>query len=142
MNSIHTGVISINSVHPEVIDEIFNNGIDLDYEEYIAENGEDAAEDYESQNPTVLLGFIKNEKGEYDIDPDADICLIYNGDGCTIQIIKSKYVKTDCYMCSPCYPNQGDLDSNTGNMVCYSLKPEDLYEEAPAESKTNIKEID
>jgi len=123
---IHTGVISIHSVNEYLIDKIFNDGIDLDYEAYIEENGEDAAEDYETQNPTVILGFKKDKEGLWDVDTDAEYSLKYNGDCCTIQVVHSKYIKTGCHHCSPCYPNQANLDTDYGSLIAYSLSYADM----------------
>ncbi|RKY82664.1 hypothetical protein DRQ07_00645 [candidate division KSB1 bacterium] len=121
-----TGVISIHSVNDFLIDEIFNNGIDLDYEAFIKEYGEDKAEEYEMQEPEILLGFKKNNENLYDIDKEAEYSLIYDGHFCAIQVVHSKWVKTNCSMCSPCFPNQADLDTDHGNLIAYSLSPEDI----------------
>ena len=121
-----TGVININNVHPEVIDDIFNNGIDLDYEGFIEEYGEGASDDYEYQNPTILLGFKKDSESKYDIDKDAKYSIKYNGDSATIQVVNSQYIKLALRPCSPCYPNQADLESDDGMLFAYSLKKEDM----------------
>lgn len=142
MTNILTGVISIHSVHENVLDEIFNNGIDLDYENFVEENGEEAAEDYEADSPTIILGFKKNEEGLYDIDPEAEYSLIYNGGNCTVQIVHSRHMKTNCCFCSPCYPNQGDLDSNSGDVAAYCLDIDSISDDAPAVAKTGIIRIE
>jgi hypothetical protein len=136
-----TGVINANAVDPYVIDDIFNNGVDLDYEAFLAVHGEEDAEDYESDNPTILLGFQKGGDELWDVDKDAEYSLKYNGDHATIQVVHSKYVKKDCVYCSPCYPNQGDLESNEGSLIAYSLKEEDISEYADPETKTGITKL-
>jgi len=140
IENIKTGVISVHSVSCEFIDDIFNNGIDLDFEAYIAENGDsqDVIDLYEMDEPEVIMGFIKGKDGKYVIDPDAELSVIYNGGLCTIQIVKSEFVKTDCVFCSPCYPDQGDLDSNHGNVVCYCVDPEDLNDNIENETSSGI----
>jgi len=132
-----TGVISIHSVDDFLIDEIFDYGIDLDYEAFIEEYGEDKAEEYEMQEPEILLGFKKNDEGLYDVDKEAEYSLIYNGYFCTIQVVHSKWIKTNCSICSPCFPNQADLDTDHGSLVAYSLNPEDIS----AGSTTSIKSV-
>lgn len=136
-----TGVINAYVVESDIIDDIFNNGVDLDYEAYIAEHGEEAAEDYESEGPTMLLGFQKDEDGLWDVDENAEYSLKYNGDCATIQVVHSKYVKKDCVYCSPCYPGQGDLETGHGSLIAYSLKEEDISENANPETKTGITQL-
>lgn len=133
-----TGVINTNNVHPEVIDDIFNKGIDLDYEEFIEEYGEGASDDYECQGPTILLGFRKDSEGKYDIDDSAEYSIKYNGDSATIQVVHSKYIKLALRPCSPCYPNQADLESNDGLLFAYSLKKEDINDYADDSVKQGI----
>jgi len=141
MDKPMTGVINANVVESDIIDDIFNNGVDLDYEAYIAEHGEEAAKDYESEGPTMLLGFQKNDEGLWDVDENAEYSLKYNGDYATIQVVHSKYVKSCCRGCSPCYPGQADLESNDGILDAYSLKKEDISEYADDVAKTNITEL-
>lgn len=49
---------------------------------------------------------------------------IYNRDEMTIQVGWSKWTKEDAAWCSPCYPNQGDIDTDGGGVVCFTLPPE------------------
>jgi hypothetical protein len=129
-----TGVIQANNVSSEAVsDEFMGNGIDLTYEEYIEENGEDAAEDYESNgDSTYLCGFYKKEegpdKGEYVPDPDASVSAIFRADSNVIQVVRSKWIVRDARWCSPCYPGQADLDSTGGGVEAYTL-PEDWFDE-------------
>ncbi len=140
---IKTGVISIHSVGNFFLDKISNEGVDLDFEDYIKENGDsqEIIDEYESQNPTVILGFIKDNNGKWDINPDAELSVIFNGNEQTVQVVKSPFVKTDCAWCSPCYSMQGQLDSNHGNVVCYTLDPEDLRENVGNETKSGTVEL-
>ena len=135
-----TGVISVHSVSEFLIEDIFNNGIDLDYEAYIEENGDDqeTIDMYEMQEPEILLGFVKGSDGKYDVDKDAEISLIYNGSFNTIQVVRSKYIKMGLRPCSPCFPGQADLDTNDGNLWAWSLDKEDISEYAEESAKQGI----
>lgn len=132
-----TGVISIHSVNEWLLEDIFDNGIDLEYEAFIEEYGEEKAEKYEMQEPEILLGFKKNNEGKYDIDEEADYSLIYDAHFCVIQVVRSKWIKDNCAGCSPCFPNQADLDTDHGNLVAYSLNPEDISEFISGSSTRN-----
>lgn len=126
--NILTGVYSGNSLSGDFLDEIICNGVNLDYEAYIEENGEDSADDYMESGDTYLLGFKKDENGLWDVDTDAEISAKYNSNENTVQIVHSRYVLTDARMCSPCYPNQGDADSIGGGVVCYAVDSENVNE--------------
>ena len=141
---IKTGVISVHSVSDFLIDDIFNNGTDLDFEAFIEENGDsqDVIDLYEMDNPDILFGCIQGDDEKWDIDPDAKLSLKYNGNQQTIQVLKSEFIKTDCVLCSPCYPMQGDLDSNHGNITCYTLDSKDLDENVGDETKSGIIKIE
>ncbi len=134
---ILTGVINIYTVHSELIDKIFQDGVDLDYLQYIEENGKNAAEDYECENPTILLGFKKDDNDEWDTDEDAEYSLKYNGNQATIQVVHSKYIKKNCAICSPCYPGQADLES-IGDLTAYALNAGDISKEADKFTKSGI----
>jgi len=131
--SIVTGVIQANNVSSEaVINEFMNNGVDLGFEEYLAENGEDAADDYmDNGDSTYLCGFYKKEEGpdagKYVPDPDAPCSAIFSADRNVIQVVRSKWVVRDARWCSPCYPGQADLDSTGGGIEAYTL-PEDWFD--------------
>lgn len=137
-----TGVISIHSVSDSFIEDLYDNGIDLEYEAFIEEYGEEKAEEYEMQEPEILLGFKKNNEGKYDIDEEADYSLIYDAHFCAIQVVRSKWIKDNCAGCSPCFPNQADLDTDHGSLVAYSLSPEDISEYAEERSRKGIKKYE
>jgi hypothetical protein len=118
-----TGVINNNSVE-FLNDEIFSsNSIDLDYEEFLSENPtEEEIEFYESDNSTYLIGdWLKDDNGKYYPDQTGEYAAI-TGEIYT-QVVFSKVTKR-VRLCSPCYPGQGDLDSD-GDYLAYNL-PLDL----------------
>lgn len=131
--NIVTGVIQANNVNPETVSDELMDGIDLSYEEYIAENGEDAAEDYmDNGDNTYLCGFYKKEEGpdagKYVLDPDAEVSAIFSTNRNVIQVVRSKWIVRDARWCSPCYPGQADLDSTDGGVVAYTL-PKDWFDD-------------
>ena len=117
-----TGVISNNSV--EFLNDELYSGIDLDYENWLKENVNEEDLDYYESGPdtTYLLGdWLKDEEDKYYPDPAGEYAAIC-GEIYT-QVVFSKYTKK-CALCSPCYPGQGDLDSE-GEFLAYTL-PADL----------------
>ena len=144
---IITGVVSNNT--PEWLNEEICNGINLQYEDYIASaegtEGQDHESytddqdhesyeadpelehdfmEYESQpSDTILIGaWIKGPDGKYEPDPEGEYSAIC-GEVYT-QIVQSKFTKRTA-LCSPCYPGQGDLDT-PGDWLAYDL-PADIY---------------
>lgn len=133
-----TGVISWWSLAEFVLDELIDGGVDVLWESYkkeceselVGEDLEQALESAEFDSTEVLVGFIYDEKTDYyDIDPDAEFsAIISNGNGCpTVQVVKSKHTTRVKSYCSPCYPNQADLDSGKGAILAYTL-PEDMID--------------
>lgn len=119
-----TGVLNTNM--PEFLHEDTINGIDLDYEDYINEtiNNDPEGDNYEANDPTILIGFIKckpNEKDivEYEPDTDAEYSAICSDQ--YTQIVRSKWVSRTT-LCSPCFPGQGDLDT-AGDFLTFTLPP-------------------
>lgn len=111
-----TGVLNSNA--PEWLYEDIINGIDLDYDQYKKDNPDDEyGDNYEGSDSTYLIGFIKNDKDEYELDKTAEYSAIV-GQVYT-QVVMSKYV-SKCSFCSICYPNQGDLDTE-GVLMTYTL---------------------
>lgn len=117
-DTIKTGVCD--NTAPEWLFEATRDAIDPGYEEYLINNPDDEyGDEYYDDAPTYLIGFIKI--GEY-YEPDesaeysAIVSEVYT------QIVKSKYISM-CAYCSPCYPDQGDLDA-AGYIKTYTLPPE------------------
>ncbi len=117
-----TGVISNNNVE-FLSDEIFSsNSVDLDYEEFLKSNPtQEELDSYESYSPTVLIGDWIKRKGKYQPKKSGEYSAIVRED--VTQVVLSKYTRY-CALCSPCYPGQGDLDSQ-GKFLAYTL-PSDL----------------
>jgi len=126
-----TGIVSANSLHSFVFDEI-NQGIDITYEEWHSElekeiRGEVEAEgkiDLDSQefeneietklqyecdgycndSHTILFGnaWYKGEDGKYHIDKSKEFAATYNSDSGNIAVEFSQLTK-QCNNTSPCY---------------------------------------
>jgi len=118
-----TGVVSNNTIVQAISDEMYN-GINLSYEEYLQENGEDSAEDYEDlPSDDWLIGdWLKDENGQYYPDPNGEYSAIVRE--CETQVVLSKYVRKVKAFCSPCFPGQADLDSGEGGYLAYDVPPE------------------
>lgn len=122
INSIIGGVIQNNSVE-YLYEEAIKGGVDLTYEEWKAENPDASDDDYpENDGCTYLIGFKKGEEGLYIPDKSKEVCAIVNYEPAyTSRIVYSKYA-IKCGFASPCYPNQGDVDSE-GEEIAYIFPP-------------------
>jgi hypothetical protein len=115
--NIKTGVLSGNSVEC-LWDKDY---IDLDYdqalEEYIKENPDDENGDnfeYYGDSSCQLYGdWLKDEDQKYYPDPNGEYAAIYDSNDNIIQVVHSKYCMF-VSLCSPCYPDQGNLDDYPG----------------------------
>lgn len=76
---------------------------------------------------TYLLGWVRDDAGEYAPDETKEYSAIVSYDTMTAQIVRSKWVSRGA-LCSPCYPGQVDLDS-PGAYLGYDF-PEALYGDA------------
>jgi len=118
-----TGVFQNN--HCEWLHEEMYDAIDLDYETWIAEENpdEEELEMYESMGDSTLLigSWKKDEQGLYEPDKESGDYAAIMGEVYT-QVVWSKYT-TRTALCSPCYPGQGDADSE-GEYLTYALPPE------------------
>jgi len=125
-----TGVLSNNSAVQFIADELYN-GIDLDYESHLNDpehilNGDDCycQDMWDCGDSTWLIGqWLKDSEGLYYPDPEGEYAAIV-GEIYT-QVVFSNNLKR-CALCSPCYPGQGDLDSE-GEFLTYDL-PKDAYD--------------
>jgi len=141
---IRTGVISINSIDLDIFDELNSAKVleCLDCRETKSEETspcEDCLGFDGTQ--TELIEFIYSKIGDPDNflefpfqkiglkpDPDTEWSAIVNNDYGTIQIVKSKHGMR-CHRCSPCYPDQGNLDSpDNEGWLCYAPPP-DIFPE-------------
>lgn len=134
-----TGVIGINNVSSEILnsDMFCKSSVNLSFEnrlkdhinfcndkECIDNEHDYFSENYEEENDTYIINFIKDDKGLYIPDTTKDYSIIVNES--TLQIVYSKFFKF-CLLCSPCYPNQGDLAS-VGSYFTYCL-PVDYFDD-------------
>jgi len=124
-----------------LIDEMMEEGVDLGYENFVKgmrergfteEKIERESEDFEGG--TYLLGFIKNDDGLYEPDPEADISAIWNKQH--VQIVRSETIKRRA-LCSPCFPGQGDLDT-PGDYLTYCV-PEEYYDYEEGEGGMKVR---
>lgn len=111
-----TGVISNNNItylHDEIC---YGDAINLDYEQYV-KDGYDP-ELYEENGDTYVIGYYLDETdGLYDVDKNAIFSAIV---GPTYTQVTHSNVFAMCYKCSPCYPNQGDLET-PGDILTFAL---------------------
>lgn len=111
--NIKTGVLNGNN-----LESWDNDFIDLQYEsalqEYLENNSDDPDGDnfeFDETGTDQLYGdWLKDNEGKYYPDPSGEYAFIYDSNHNTIQVVFSKYCMFVA-RCSPCYPNQGDLDS-------------------------------
>ena len=134
--AVFTGVISANGIAWEGID----NEICTICEEIEKEIEEDETLDddekekewmsIECDDHQKLIGdWLKDEEGKYYPDENGEYAAIVTSStfNC-IQVVWSKFITEVRAMCSPCFPNQADLDSGKGNIKCYDL-PDYMIEE-------------
>lgn len=75
---------------------------------------------------------ITNKDGsiQYEPDENGEFSAIVNSSSfSTIQVVYSKFTTKVRAFCSPCFPNQADLDSGEGDILCYTLPDYLLPEE-------------
>jgi hypothetical protein len=101
----------------------------VDPQEVVNEN--DLYDDYikndEDSDDTRLIGFMKDEDGFYVEDPKAEYSCVL-GEVCG-QVTQSLYI-CKCNHCSPCYPYQGDLETE-GDEWAFTLPPDVWGEDKP-----------
>lgn len=123
-NQIKTGVVQANYL--EWIWDDACDGVDLQWKEFICDNDEETVENIDMwEQGDALIGFQEcahdddeawfGHKGEYGSfgykpDPEAEYSAIYRSDSYVLQVVRSQWIRLSPF-CSPCYPNQGDLDS-------------------------------
>lgn len=122
VTGIHYGVVNANKLNPEKLEEIIQRGKtgrDVENEETLDEV-RGLLEDLLSPNRLEdAMACIEELLGEEDINNDGATYSFEGIDGVSghydtnnniVMIYKSDYF-TMCRLCSPCYPNAGDLDS-------------------------------
>lgn len=91
-----------------------------------------------SEGRHLFGSWKKNEEGQYEPDKSGEYSAIYNGDYNTVQVVRSKFA-IRCAICSPCYPNQGDVDTppgKYGDVYAFCL-PQDIMNEEWVEKNNN-----
>ena len=129
------GVVQINEVNQEFLNDIMMNGINTSFEAFKDELGEDRADEFEEQpDDEILVGYYRDEVyKDYKEDPAAPFSCIILGD--TIHITNSTYVVKGA-PCSPCCPGQVSIGEQ-GEYLAYSL-PAEAYIDAPGRSENAI----
>lgn len=126
---IHYGVIRQNSLADWVLDEIFQNGDNLSYDEAREEFEKDLRRKYFGKNAGIFEEKLEAWNDQYEENEDT---YRYASDGITVQtsgggnlwVFKSPTIVLT-RQCSPCYPNAGNLDeTENGYLKTYAL-PED-----------------
>jgi len=119
-----TGVFTNNRI--EFLYEDMDNGVDVQCHE--CDVKDDEGDECYGCNPsdhTHLIGF-KQVKGQWEPDKSAEYSAIV-GEVYT-QVVWSRYV-IRCDLCSPCFPGQGDPDSE-GPFLAYSIPPDVLGDDS------------
>jgi len=119
-----TGVL--NSSDPYYLyEDATRSGIDINFEEHCKECKNEYHDDcWMDDEPTYLIGFKKDEKGDYVLDEKAEYSAIVGQQ--ETQVLRSRYVSR-VTLCSPCFPGQGDLDT-PGEFLAFTL-PEEVWGE-------------
>ncbi len=120
-----TGVVTSNK--PEWLHDDIADGIDLDYDEHIADcevcaDDPDDCSEAPIERGTTLIGGWKLVDGQYTPDTDSEYSAIVGEMYC--QVVHSKRTVRRA-LCSPCFPGQADLDT-PGEYLAFDL-PLDMY---------------
>ena len=149
-DEVVTGVIQNNKC--EFIHEDADNGINLRYEEakrqFDVEHENEEDEDckffeYDGERGDMLIGYYYDEKTDmYEIDEKAEYSAIVNYDSHYVtQVTMSKYA-VECHRCSPCYPNQGNIDDASSGCYTAFCPPPDAFGEFDEFDKSRIFRIE
>lgn len=147
---IRYGVINAHSIDPDLLDEIFQTGIDPHYEQYSEDMLAEARREVEEE----IADGILVEDPDFDVEDEIayrherrmelDYCddepvrefdidgvkgaTSWLGGGQLLWVFESPVV-TKARLCSPCCPNAGDLNNLDENgYECYGVPKEWLYE--------------
>ncbi len=135
---IRYGIISSNSLHSDVINEIQSCGTDVHYEDAMNDLRDAikrACSDYmpqESIDEVAELAVENASQEFYNDEPIHEFELdgvkgrtTWLGGALLVWIFESPF-QTHTQLCSPCVPNCGDLDnlmSDEGGYPCYDVPP-------------------
>jgi len=119
---IVTGVINLYSLMPEALDDFMADSVDLDLEEYLDKHPNEEINSWEGSS-LYLYGFRKGSGGKYEPDEKSEFSAIIRTESNVMQIVRSSHACW-CRQCSPCYPNQGDLDTPGHDYLAYAPTPD------------------
>ena len=123
-NCIITGVHDANSIAWLWDEEDIDLAWKLHLEECLEE---DHCDCYCDNGSSIrLYGSWKSSKGIFTPSRTGEFSAIFNPDSNTLQVLRSNYV-IRCNHCSPCFPGQGDVDSD-GEIWAYCLPPDYMDE--------------
>lgn len=93
----------------------------------------------------VLYGkWLQDENNQFYPDPEGEYAALYRGGSFgtyMLQVVHSKWA-IRCHHCSPCYPNQGDVETQgSEDMISYILPPDLLDEKWYEENRGRIIEL-
>jgi len=117
--------------------ELLNQGLEEDEAEEQANDFVDNEWMYDSCGTDQLYGsWLQDEQDKYYPDPDGEYAMIYDSNNNIYQVVYSKFA-IKSYHCSPCYPGQGDIDTE-GELIAYCLPPDMMDERWLEENKNRI----
>lgn len=156
MREIITGVGNAN-----YIGEWDYDFIDLQYETAVQEKRKELITEFENNNEEYdedevtfmaqeeLIDFngtdqlygswLQDEEGKYYPNINGEYAMIYDSNENVYQVVHSKWA-IRCYKCSPCYPGQGDIDTE-GSLLAYMLPPDMMREEWIEENQHRFVEL-
>lgn len=131
---VRYGIISAQSLHDEIIDDIYREGVDVHWEQARKELEQRIRNDCDDDE---IVDEIVDEACEamsdkwYDDEPVYEFVIdgvkgrtTWLGGALLVWVFESPFV-TKANLCSPCVPNCGDLDSLDENgQECYDVPPD------------------
>jgi len=118
------------------------SGVDFDLCEATYPRDEETGEYmFDSEPEYELFGdWVKNEEStdiQFIPKPNAKFFARYDVDAAYVEVYRSNWA-IKCKMCSPCYPNCGDVDSPGDEHISYILPPRMLTDEWLQDNKDRI----
>ena len=83
-------------------------------------NKADLYDCYNNTGPQLFGSWIR-KNGHYFPSSKGAMSAVFDPDTNTVQVVRSNHI-IRCHRCSPCYPNQGDVDT-AGSLWAYCLPP-------------------
>lgn len=138
---IRFGIVSANSLHGDVIDEIQQYGTDVHWDDAVSELRERMAAEWADEGKssdddefTEAFEEAVEDLGNSWMDDEpvheyetqqCSVMTTWLGGAMMVWVFKSPYI-VKARLCSPCVPNAGDLDSKDkeDGFDCYDVPPE------------------